>query len=235
MRVSSTWTCRTIPWCSPSRTEVYANCQRTYVYISLYTDEQKTASHASLRNFTDKADVWGRVPTGYIHCARADPVKGGQCCNSLHSQLLTSSWTEHHELYEVWFVIYEPRQTQSCTPRERNTLPHHTCMRHASRCCRCCVHYSSSASQVQCEHRYVKVTKGLWCYVRAQCDYISQNIWIDDDVFYLFLQKQKIGAELHIYLEEGTYNKRLFRGSNTNDMKKCNPQICNPRWRRTGS
>ena len=24
----------------------------------------------------------------------------------------------------------------------------------------------------------------------------------DDDVFYLLLQKQKIGAELHIYLEE---------------------------------
>jgi hypothetical protein len=42
----------------------------------------------------------------------------------------------------------------------------------------------------------------------------------DDDVFYLFLQKQKIGAELHIYLEEGTYHKRLFRGPNTNDMKK---------------
>ena len=42
----------------------------------------------------------------------------------------------------------------------------------------------------------------------------------DDDVFYLFLQKQKIGAELHIYLEEGTYHKRLFRGRNTNDMKK---------------
>ncbi len=37
----------------------------------------------------------------------------------------------------------------------------------------------------------------------------------DDDVFYLFLQKQKIGAELHIYLEEGTYHKRLFRGPNT--------------------
>ena len=42
----------------------------------------------------------------------------------------------------------------------------------------------------------------------------------DDDVFYLFLQKQKIGAELHIYFEEGTYHKRLFRGPSTNDMKK---------------
>jgi hypothetical protein len=37
----------------------------------------------------------------------------------------------------------------------------------------------------------------------------------------LFLQKQKIGAELHIYLEEVTYHKRLFIGPNTNDMKKC--------------
>jgi len=32
--------------------------------------------------------------------------------------------------------------------------------------------------------------------------------------------RNKIGAELHLYLEEGTYHKRLFRGSNTNDMKK---------------
>jgi len=60
----------------------------------------------------------------------------------------------------------------------------------------------------------------------------------DDDVFYLFFQKQKIGAKLHVYLEEGTFHddpsfivltetkfsfrciKRLFRGPNTNDMKK---------------
>jgi hypothetical protein len=42
----------------------------------------------------------------------------------------------------------------------------------------------------------------------------------DDDVFYLFFQKQKIGAKLHVYLEEGTYHKRLFRGPNTNNMKK---------------
>jgi hypothetical protein len=42
----------------------------------------------------------------------------------------------------------------------------------------------------------------------------------DDDVFYLFLQEQKIGAELHTYLEEATYHQSLFRGPNTNDMKK---------------
>ena len=32
--------------------------------------------------------------------------------------------------------------------------------------------------------------------------------------------RNKIGAELHIYLEEGSYHKRLFRGPSTNDMKK---------------
>ena len=31
----------------------------------------------------------------------------------------------------------------------------------------------------------------------------------DDDVFYLFFQKQKI-AKLHIYLSEGKYHKMLF-------------------------
>jgi hypothetical protein len=33
----------------------------------------------------------------------------------------------------------------------------------------------------------------------AQMDF-SGFTWGDDDVFYLFLQKQKIGAKLHIYL-----------------------------------
>jgi len=32
--------------------------------------------------------------------------------------------------------------------------------------------------------------------------------------------KNKIGTELHIYLEEGTYHKRLFKWPSTNDMKK---------------
>jgi hypothetical protein len=42
----------------------------------------------------------------------------------------------------------------------------------------------------------------------------------DDDVFYMFLQKHIKGAELHIYLEEGMYHKRLFRGPITNDIQK---------------
>jgi len=33
-------------------------------------------------------------------------------------------------------------------------------------------------------------------------------------------RSNKIGAELHIYLEEGMYHKRLFRWTSTNDMKK---------------
>jgi len=41
-----------------------------------------------------------------------------------------------------------------------------------------------------------------------------------DVVLYLFLQKQNLGAKIHIYLEEGKYPKRLFRGPSTNDMKK---------------
>jgi hypothetical protein len=34
-----------------------------------------------------------------------------------------------------------------------------------------------------------------------------QYLPFDDDVFYLFFQKQNLGAKLHIYLEEGTYPK----------------------------
>ena len=32
--------------------------------------------------------------------------------------------------------------------------------------------------------------------------------------------RNKIGAELHICLEEGTNHKRLFKRPSTNDMKK---------------
>ncbi len=32
--------------------------------------------------------------------------------------------------------------------------------------------------------------------------------------------RNKIGAELRIYVEEGTYHNRLFEEANTNDMKK---------------
>ncbi len=40
----------------------------------------------------------------------------------------------------------------------------------------------------------------------------SQDV---DDVFYLFLQKQKTGAELHIYLEEGTEFRYWVSGPHT--------------------
>jgi hypothetical protein len=32
--------------------------------------------------------------------------------------------------------------------------------------------------------------------------------------------RNKTGAELHIYLKEGTYHKRLFRRTSTNDIAK---------------
>jgi hypothetical protein len=35
---------------------------------------------------------------------------------------------------------------------------------------------------------------------------------VRDLMSFICSQKQKLGAELHVYLEEGTYHKRLFRG-----------------------
>jgi hypothetical protein len=39
-------------------------------------------------------------------------------------------------------------------------------------------------------------------------------------MYFICSCRNKLGAELHIYLEQGTYHKRLFRGPSTNDMKK---------------
>ena len=51
------------------------------------------------------------------------------------------------------------------------------------------------------------------------------KVYMELGSYFLFLQEQIkdiiiSGRELHIYLEEGTYHKRLFRGPSTNDMKK---------------
>jgi hypothetical protein len=82
----------------------------------------------------------------------------------------------------------------------------------SAQCCQLCHHIVELLLQLQTQPLLLLTTAQR---VRGLARHPG-----DDDVFYLFLQKQKIGAELHIYLEEGTYHKRLFRGPNTNDMKK---------------
>jgi hypothetical protein len=46
------------------------------------------------------------------------------------------------------------------------------------------------------------------------------HIVVGSEASFICSCRKKIGAELHVYLEEGTYHKRLFRGLNTDDMKK---------------
>ena len=58
---------------------------------------------------------------------------------------------------------------------------------------------------------------GIICVVLDLCMSVASVFItaVEDDVFYLFLQKEKIGGKLHIYLEEDSYFKKLFRGPST--------------------
>ena len=47
---------------------------------------------------------------------------------------------------------------------------------------------------------------------------VSQLMMMMIMSFICSCRNKKIEVERHIYLEEGTYHKRLFRGPNTNDM-----------------